>query len=130
MFINWGQSLLINILNKESGLFRSISSVSLLLSLYEISHHALHAAKFNSLKSHMFDCVPYAILPWPNNTTLYSSVSPKFGAFYIMGHWAGFRIKTQIYVFICFLAFFCCFLSLDLCFYYSNFFFWWSIKFP
>ena len=44
MLINWGQTMSINMLNKESVLFRSISSVSLLLSLYEISHYALHAA--------------------------------------------------------------------------------------
>ena len=44
MIINYGQTMSINMLSKESALFRSIPSVSLLLSLYEISHYALHAA--------------------------------------------------------------------------------------
>ena len=43
MPIDWGQTMSINMLNRDSVLFRLISSVSLLLSLYEISYYALHA---------------------------------------------------------------------------------------
>ena len=49
MLINWGQKMSINMLNMEFVLFRSISSVSLLLSLYEISQCALHALNKESV---------------------------------------------------------------------------------
>ena len=58
VLIDWGQTMAINMLNKESAIFRSISSVSLLLSQYEISQW-----QFNSLKSHMLDYAQDALLP-------------------------------------------------------------------
>ena len=44
MLINWDETMSINMLNKEAALFRSTSSVSLLLSLSEIPPYTLHAA--------------------------------------------------------------------------------------
>ena len=97
----------INMLNKESVLFRSISSVSLLLSLYEISQYVLHAAIiWLTKKSHVWlrsvRSFTLSVFLWQNNTTSCFSVPLKFGALYITGQWGRFRIKRLIYVFIYF----------------------------
>ena len=92
----------INMLNKESVLFRSISSVSLLLSMYEISHYALHAAIiWLTKKLHVWlrsvRSFILSVFFWPNIATSYFSVSLKFGALCITGQWDGFRIKRQFF---------------------------------
>ena len=97
----------INMLNKESVLFISISSVSLLLSLYEISQYVLHAAIiWLTKKSHVWlrsvRSFTLSVFLWQNNTTSCFSVPLKFGALYITGQWGRFRIKRLIYVFIYF----------------------------
>ena len=97
-----GQIMSINMLNKESVLFRSISSVSLLLSMYEISHYALHAAIiWLTKKLHVWlrsvRSFILSVFFWPNIATSYFSVSLKFGALCITGQWDGFRIKRQFF---------------------------------
>ena len=77
MLINWGQIVLINMVNKDSVLFRSTSSVSLLLFLHEILHYALHATIFDSLKSHMFDWAQYALFYCTTITTLFQLTTTR-----------------------------------------------------